>query len=569
MFKPCIWMLCALALNADADNGPKMIAYSAFPSSYLNDHVVDVARLYDGLFFVLGDWDAGVKNNLGVGSELPTTDWKLKVGENLAHLNKAGATENLLGFCFGEEGAWPSPGTLRSDEFTQRLAAHFGAVGKAAKELGFRGVSIDIEYPYERYSFGHKIYTYDGYTAGDLVAAASAQGQAAMNAILDAYPEAVIFVLPGELRTRPIGQAFMLGMLDAMAQRDAPGGFHLGYERSYCLYEGPVSQAGISRAGDGAAELLLEGETLDYWKRRCTVAPGVWPLHMAETGGKDYPVRPWKEELAELDQQLRLLRSVAKRYVWSFTSHPVWCAPEPEFEAKYGIKPPAFAQGGDAIAGWQAILAAKAPLADKRANELVRIVRQYDRGRISFAELCNRFGAPAEWMVLGPLGNPFTHPAFASQDALLQPVRLDQSIPGRDGPVRWFPFRNYEPMGTVSLAAVFDWRNTDDASAQLVSDIHARKTCRAYLNVGWDDGIVVWLDGNIVFDRREYPTRGHGLLFRDRYIFEDRVPISIPKGKSRLGVASINSHGSWAFSLRMTDEAGYPIEGLSFMLPDD
>ncbi|HNR36123.1 MAG TPA: hypothetical protein PKO36_13140, partial [Candidatus Hydrogenedentes bacterium] len=108
MFKPCIWLLCALGLNAGADNGPKMIAYSAFPSAYFNDRAADVARMYDGLFFVLGDWDTGIEANLGVGNKSPLTDWKSKAGENVARLNKAGATENLLGFCFGEEGAWPS-----------------------------------------------------------------------------------------------------------------------------------------------------------------------------------------------------------------------------------------------------------------------------------------------------------------------------------------------------------------------------------------------------------------------------------------------------------------------------
>jgi hypothetical protein len=550
-----------------ADNLPKMIAYSAQPNPYFDERASEVAKIYDGFFFVVGSWDEDVAAKLGLVSDARlTSDWKDRIRENVRNLRQAGATENLLGVHFSESAPWPSPETLLSKDYAEKFRRHFAAIGRAARELGFRGVSIDVEYPYQRYSLDHEIYTYKGYASDDLLAAASEQGEIAMSALLDEFPDAVVFVLPGDLWGRPIGRTFVLSMLKAMADRDAPGGFHLGYERAYCLLD-PVSQVAVPRVGDCAATVLLDPKTLRYWKRRCTVAPGVWPLHMVETGGEGYPVRPWRDELTELRQQMQILRSVAKRYIWSFSGQPVWYLHTPELEQKYGLTKQAFEGADEAIPGWHRILAEKKKTSDPRIKKLISAVRSFDSGKRGCVELCSRLGTPAEWLVLGPLGNPFTHPQYSAPGAIFRPVRLDEPIHGRDGVVRWFVFRSREPTGSVSLRAAFDWRATDDCSAHLLSEISSPDRVRAYMWIGWDDGIAVWINNKMVFDHRTYPKRGHGMLFRDRYLFEERVPVVVPKGKSRLAVTSINSHGVWGFAIRFTDKDGFPLEGLTFSLP--
>jgi hypothetical protein len=255
-----------------AEHLPKMIAYSAQPNPYFNERASEVAKIYDGFFFVVGSWDEDVAARLGLLSDARlTSDWKEQIRENLRNLRRAGATENLLGVHFSESAPWPSPETLLSKDYAEKFRRHFAAIGRAARELGFRGVSIDVEYPYQRYSLDHEIYTYKGYTSDDLLAAASEQGEIAMSALLDEFPDAVVFVLPGDLWGRPIGRTFVLSMLKAMADRDAAGGFHLGYERAYCLLD-PVSQVAIPRVGDCAATVLLDAKTL-----RCadaTLQPG-------------------------------------------------------------------------------------------------------------------------------------------------------------------------------------------------------------------------------------------------------------------------------------------------------
>jgi hypothetical protein len=387
-----------------------------------------------------------------------------------------------------------------------------------------------------------------------------------MTALLDAFPDAVIFELPGYLWGRPIGRVFTFGMLDVMAERDAPGGFHLGTERAYCLLD-PVSQVALTREGDLAACALLDGKTLDYWKKRGTVAPGVWPLHMVETGGKDYPVRRWAEELAELRQQLQILRTAAKRYVWSFSGQPVWYPYSPELTAKYALPKQEFNGAAEAIAGWHKILRDTKRTEDPKILELIRIVRKFDRGQLGPAELCSRLGTPGDWLVLGPLDNPHVRPAFAAQTLPIGPIEFDAPVNGRDGLVRWYPFHNYEPLGSVRLREAVDWRGTDNNSTLLASTLTAKHEVHGFLWIGWDDGVLVHLNGKPIFDQAHYPEKGHGNLFKDRYNFETHVPVVLPKGENLLVVTSINAKGSWGVNLRIADENGFPLDGVSFSLP--
>ena len=559
-------LTAALAAPA-AENSPKMLAYSAAPNAYFDDHAADAARLYDGFFFVVGSWDEGVSRCLGVGEQPPSDpSWREKVKSNITRLREADATESLLGVSFGESEPWPSAETLLSAEFTAKMASHFAAAGRAAKDLGFRGVSIDLEYPYKRYALDHPSYMYDTYTADDLMAGARDQGRACMSAVLDAFPDAVIFLLPGELGGSPIERAFTRAMLDVMAERDAPGGLHLGYERSYCLLD-PASQTAIPRVGDCAAEAELEGNALAYWKRRCTTAPGVWPLHMVETGGPDYPVRPWPDELAELRHQLGTLRAVAKRYIWSFSGNPVWLPADAALRQKYGLPPVTFEGAAEAISGWHDILTSEISINDARLRDLIGAVHDFDAGRLDAAGLCARFATPPAWMVLGYLGNPFTAPAFSAQAAATGPIDFAAPVHGRDGVVRWFPFSNYEPTGHIRLRAAFDYRATDKCSVHLVCTMTAADDVEGNMLANFDDGGLLRLDDQVIMDNLAYPERGHGLLYKDRYLFEYAVPIKITKGSHRLALTSVNSHGSWGMNLRFVDAEGYPLKGLSFSLP--
>lgn len=552
-----------LNLNARATDNLKMICYSIQPNEYLNDHAAAVAKIYDGFFFTIGSWDGGVSQNLSVGENpAKSPAWMTAAKKNLESLRKAGVTENLIGVHFGQDEAWPSPELLLSQEYTQKMKLHFSAIGKAAKELGFRGVSIDTEYPYPRFELDHPIYTYNGYTAGDLMAAAYRQGYESMKALLDAFPEAVIFSLPGSIRTRPLSRQFIIGMLTAMAERDASGGFHLGTEFAYSLLD-PVTQMAIPRFDDGVVPLMVDEKVADYWRRRCTMSPGVWPLHLVETGGKDYPVRPWKEEVADLRQQMAILRSVTKRYLWCFSGAPSWFVHSDELEKRYGLKKQTFKQDDVDLALWHAVLRDKPVLKEPKLLELTAAVREFDSGKRDAVSLCDAFGAPAQWMALGVLSNPKIQPAFAAEDAVRLPIDFRRVHYGRDGAVRWFRWDNVDPRGIVNCITVFDYLRTEGASAHFVTFIHAERRTEGWLHLGWDDGLVVRIGNETVFNETDY-GRGHGWFYQDRYAFERRERVTIPAGVTPLMVTSMNAKGSWMFSLRFTDDAGMPLNGIRF-----
>ncbi len=560
----------AVAIPGSSSVGaPAMLAYgSAGPHRYFDERAASVARMYDGIFFLAGRWDDGVATHLGLAGPPVATPWAQALRQNIASLTAAGAGVNLLGVLFAPDAPWPSTQTLLSAEYLEKMALHFRRLGACAAAMGFHGVSVDVEYPYPRYALDHPSYTYTDHTASDLLAAAQAQGRAVTDALLESFPSAAVFVLPGSFRGRPLERAFMRGMLAAMVDRDAPAGMHLGYERSYCLLDA-ATQVAIPREADCWAQVHLPPQALAYWRRRCTVAPGVWPLHMAETGARNYPLRPWADELDELGRQLATLDRVAKRYVWSFTAHGVWHDADPEVETRFSLPAAPWPQGEAAVRGWQALLRARRLGAVPPPAELAPLLQAvvaFDEGRLDGGGLCDRFATPGAWTILGPQGNPFSAPAFGVSTDVPQPLPPEEPVHGPDGAIRWFPYRNWEPTGRMLLREVFDWRRTDHAAAQLVCDLHCETGLDGHLCLGWDDGLAVWLDGRPVFDHRTAASHG-GLLHRDRLLFEERLPLSLSRGTHRLAVTSLNHQGEWGFNLRFTGLDGLPVPGLRFGLP--
>jgi hypothetical protein len=563
---PVILSLCAVILSfASAD--PAMLAYSAFPSPYFDEHADELKGVYDGLFFIAGDWEKGLETNLGWDGKPPTTEWRAQVAENVRNLRAAGITENLLGVHFPEEGSWPTPDSLQSAEFTAYMAGHFRQLAQSARELGFMGVCIDVEYCYKRYDLDHPMYVEKGCSHEVLLKCAEAQGRAVMEAVLEGFPDAVVFLLPGELHGRPIGRVFTHAMINVMAEKDAPGGVHLGYERAYSLHEGPISQVALSRAGDAAAELYFGKKTLAYWKKRCTVAPGVWPLHRMETGGKDYPIQSWAQELDELRGQMALLRMTAKRYIWSYSGAPMWYKPGPN-AARCGIKPGKAPGMTQVINEWRNILQGDDRPTDPRTLKVVDDMKAYDAGTIGFSQLCERFGTPASWMVLTPMRNPFDANANAPVTAFALPPLQTAPLEGRDGPLCWKKFDNYEAMGCVSGTRPLEWLNTDAACGYWASDVIVSAETPILLHANWDDGAVFWLNGKVVLDRSHYPERGHGMTYKDRYIFEESVSVLLRAGANRIGVANPTAFGQWGFSLRITGMDGFPTGDLRFEMPE-
>jgi hypothetical protein len=557
-------LLLASAAGLAAAAGPAMIGYHMFPNGYVDDHAAEIRKIYDGFFYSVGTWENARARFEGASPK--DAEWMEKTRRNIAALRKAGATENFLTVAFGDSAAWPSPETLLSKEYTETMVAEYAALARTARTLGFRGLCIDVEYPFPRYEPGNAIYTYKGYTAADLLSAARTQGRAILAAVLKEFPDAVIWSLPGQFRGRPIVREFSLGMLESMAQANAPGGFHQGTEFTYSLNDA-VTHLATTRLEDVAMQTLVSGKTLAYWRARGTMAPGVWPLHMVETGGKDYPLQPWKAEMAELTGQMEVLRAASKRYVWSFTSNPAWYLWTPDLEAKYGLKKQDLKRDDIELASWHKLLASRKAAVPEKLKPLYEAMRAYDRGQLSAEALCSRFGAPARWWVLGYTGHVLKMPQFTAEEALEDPAVDTRKIyNGRDSGIRWFAWDNFTPIGMVNPRQTFLYRNTDAAGAHFRTYVEVPTARQAVLQLGWDDVVTVRVNGKVVFDTRHSDHPVKGAQYRDRFLFEKTLPVALAAGANRLEISTFNSHGAWVFATRITAGDGIPFPDLKFTL---
>jgi hypothetical protein len=558
-------LLCSISLLVAAD--PKMICFSTQPNAYLTDHAAEIKKSYDGFFFSGGSWEDAAVRFADTGEAPPAAQaWMEEARRNLTALRRAGVTENFLTVYYPADGAWPTAERLLSSAYTKHMADQYTAIGAAAKRLGFRGVAIDIEYPYPRYDLDDPHYRYENYTPEQLAKAVREQGHASVGALLQAFPEAVIILLPGGLRDRVISTEFQLGMLERMAELDAPGGFHLATEFSYYVRDDVTSLA-TTRFEDPAPALLASRAVADYWRRRCTMAPGVWPTHMVETPVADYPAQPWKKEVQELRRQMAVLRATTKRYIWSYSGAPMWYAHTPELEQKYKLTKPKFRLPDVEARDWLDMLASRPRLeAASPLAKLVAAIERYDRGAITSEQLSDAFGTPGRWWVLGKMGNLNTRARFAGMDAPLGRVSEHEIHRGRDGGVRWFRYDNLDPIGITSPRYIFGFSNVDDAGAHLVTYVHSPQERQAILHVGWDDGALVRLGDKVVFDALQYPPKGKGMVYQDKFLFEKQIRVTIPKGVTRLSVTTMNLRGKWVYALRLTDPHGIPFEDVKFRL---
>ena len=95
----------------------------------------------------------------------------------------------------------------------------------------------------------------------------------------------------------------------------------------------------------------------------------------------------------------------------------------------------------------------------------------------------------------------------------------------------------------IDLAAKFGLKN--QVLAYAFAFVEVDKDTNAFLQVGSDDGIRVWIDDKLVID--SYIERGYTPD-------EDSAKVFLKKGKHRILVKSENNFGEWKFSLRFVNK---------------
>lgn len=423
-----------------------------------------------------------------------------------------------------------------------------------ARDAGFAGITLDIEYISEIYNLDYEAYLAPEYPRDQLRDKTRQRGYEIMTAMLGEFPDMINWQLPaGIIVYGPLAGDLFVGMVDALTEADAPGGFHLSPERTYLLTE-PTSIITFAYQLETLIrdELRAHGpEALDYWERRGTINYGLWPLgyyrgiydekgeflgwsgKQARFGNEivgSYADKSENYSPEEFNRQYAAARTVARRFVWIYGHGPVIWQMTPEERVRYHASDrdtePTVANLDEYVdvlrnapvlrGGWMQSSA----LAVREGNAPGGFLGFPPSWRLSAVNSID----PAS---LGTLAPATEFDRVARPDAFGY-VNLKQEYPdANESPVVWAKatFENGHPQ-------------------------------RLFIGMGSNDDAVVYVNGEQVFHAAT--ERGRGELFDD-----DIIVMNLSSGRSEIVIGVVDRGGAaWGFFLRIADATGKQAEGI-------
>jgi len=146
-----------------------------------------------------------------------------------------------------------------------------------------------------------------------------------------------------------------------------------------------------------------------------------------------------------------------------------------------------------------------------------------------------------DWQLSGPYSQAGVSGAQAVFDLVFPPEQTGRSA-------EW---QTLPPNDHVNLSALFPGR--DNCVAYLKTKISAREATTGAILLGSDDGVKVWLNGDVVhsnnIDRGEVPD-------------QDVAPVRLRQGVNDLLLKVSQGGGGWSVSARIVGPDGQPIAGL-------
>ena len=465
------------------------------------------------------------------------------------------------------------------DEAWAPILENFRQGAIFARMAGFAGMALDVEYVYPEYELSHPRYQVEGYPRDRLVAQAYTRGYQMMHAMITEFPDMINWQLPETVWSYgPLADAMFVGMLKALAERDAPGGLHASTEL-YCVTDPEELLLQLHAIDVTIREAIRQygdEQTMDYWMRRCTLNTGMWPLgyyrHIADRrnrflgyGGKyenfsdriigSYSDKSENYSPEDFRRQYAAARLICPRFTWVYCHGQVfWQMTEEEAERYHGCR-------GDRlpivrnIDDYFAVLRDRVILDDENFARRAALVR--DHGDLTFP------GSPPFWWHIGPFpvegnsaGGFVAH--FAPEDSVDIHATYP-AYPGSDAPdstLRWRRFVTPED-GLVDLKARVS--NLDFQLAYSAAWAEVDEPTRVQFRVGNNDFMQIFVNGEEVFARLS-PRN----VVRDH----DTFWVNLPAGRSTILVKVGNLRRVWGFFLRVTDENGDAVESIRWVEPE-
>jgi hypothetical protein len=120
------------------------------------------------------------------------------------------------------------------------------------------------------------------------------------------------------------------------------------------------------------------------------------------------------------------------------------------------------------------------------------------------------------------------------------------SVNGKE--ITWKPFTTQKDTGLVDLAAVLGPQS--NATAYGMARISAAADIDAVARMGSDDGVKLWVDGEVVHEHN---------VNRGTAIDQDQAPVKLKTGPNAFLIQITQSGGGWNFCLRLTKPDGAPL----------
>ncbi|HDS74688.1 MAG TPA: hypothetical protein ENN56_04015 [Firmicutes bacterium] len=423
-----------------------------------------------------------------------------------------------------------------------------------ARDAGFAGITLDIEYISEIYNLDYEAYLAPEYPRDQLREKARQRGNEIMAAMLGEFPNMINWQLPaGIMDYGPLAGDLFIGMVDALAEADAPGGFHLSPERTYLLTEPSAIITFANRLDTLIRSTLRDHDrkALDYWERRGTINYGLWPLgyyrgiydengELLGYSGKQarfgneivgsYADKSENYSAEEFQRQYATARTVARRFVWIYGHGPVVWQMTPEEKARYHASDRDTAATVANLDEYLDVLRNPRVLGNSWIQSSALAVRNGD-------EPNGFLGYPPVWrMSAAPSIDPTSLGTVAPATEFTRVARPDA-----------FGYIDLKQLYPESGNSPVVW-----AKATFEND----RPQRVFIGMGSNDDAVVYVNGKQVFHVET--ERGRPELFDD-----DIIAMNLSAGRSEVVIGVADRGGSqWGFYLRIADGTGKQADGI-------
>jgi len=562
-----IVLICGCAAQIQMSK-PHTLLFSPITPEYLQDTAAQwKATGFDGFLLagIMGNWADDIWAADGDSTTRGENDQTFRrVKACNDQCRGQGITKNFIKVAFySHVPLWTDDAAWENFNENFRQAARF------ARLTGCRGIALDIEYVGEQYDLDWQGYDYKNYTKDELHKAAVKRGRELAQAMLQGYPDIVFLTLPeGIYFYGPLATDLFVGMVQGMAEADAPGGIHLLTERSYKM----VNTLGlIHYAQSFESDILnnLDELTARYWRKKCSISLGGWPLgyyreildedgqrlgysgRVEKFGDKivgsyadkssNYPPEDFRSQYAGM-----LL--TGKRYCWIYGHGATWWHFTDADVAKYGNVGNSTLPVDERLDDFKSVLKEKWTPSGTLEN-ISRKVRQYKSD--DFLQMLNFVKT---FKIIGPFGRKGLD-NFSQVFPPEEGINFNAAYPGSLTSVNWqtASIDNKGYLDFLKFLSPSDW-----VCAYACCKVISPKAVPAQLRLGTNDTATLWLNGQKLLSKN---------IERSAAPDSDILPVRLKKGENIILIKVCNTERNWGLYLRLTDNHGNPLKNLKFFTP--